>query len=188
MPLSFLRESIRVSCLARVEELARDWGASHVISLVDPELPDNLLPSIPGREHIVARLRDQENADETKHFPEVLIRLFETVRPLAEDRSARVLIHCHMGVSRSTAFAYSMIAHRAGEGNEQQAFTAFLGVVNKPWPNRRIVEIIDHHLSREGRLLAPLDEMRARHQQRLHAYRRLNRRRGVPEGSAVYAR
>ncbi len=188
MPLTLLKERFRVSCLPRAADVARDWRASHVISLLDPELPDHLLPEISCSEHVIARLRDQENSEDTSHFPGIVTSLFETVRPVAEDRSARVLVHCHMGVSRSTAFAYAMIAYRAGFGNEASAFQAFLDVVNKPWPNRRIVEIMDRHLGCEGRLLEPLDQLRDHYPQRLAAYRRLNRRRGLPEGTAVYRR
>ncbi|MCO6185478.1 protein tyrosine phosphatase [Rhizobium sp. L1K21] len=188
MPLSLLGERFRVSCLPNAADVARRWRASHVISLLDPELPDHLLPIIQNGEHIIARLRDQENLKDTSRFPDIVVSLFETVRPAAENRSSRILVHCHMGVSRSTAFAYSMIAYRAGPGNEYDAFNAFLSIVNKPWPNRRIVEILDQYLGRGGRLVAPLDEMRARMPFRLEAYRRLNSRRGLPEGSGVYER
>lgn len=188
MPLTTLEERFRVSCLPRAVDVAREWRASHVISLLDPELPDHLLPVIEHGEHIIARMRDQENREDTGHFPEVVTSLFEIVRPAAEDRCARILVHCHMGVSRSTAFAYALIAYRAGPGNEKDAFEAFLKIVNKPWPNRRIVEVLDHYLGREGRLLEPLDRMRACMPGRLDAYRRFNKRRGTPEGSAAYGR
>lgn len=42
-----------------------------------------------------------------------------------------------------------MIAHRAGRGMENEAFGAFLSIVNKPWPNRRIVEILHRKWERD---------------------------------------
>lgn len=88
-------------------------------------------------------------------------------------------MHCHAGVSRSTAMAYALLAHRFGAGREGEAFAALLTIVNKPWPNRRIIEIVDTLLGREGRLLEPLDAMRDRHPRRLDAYHRFNARRGL---------
>jgi len=174
MPLSAIHDHFRVSCLPRAEDVAREWGATHVVSLLDPGIADEHVPLIRSAEHVVARLRDQENMGDTGHFPDLVTSLFETVRPAVEGRNARILIHCHAGISRSTAFAYSLIAHRAGLGLEDDAFAAFLQIVNKPWPNRRIVEILDAHLGRQGALLKPLDAMRDRHPRRMDALHRFN--------------
>lgn len=174
MPLSGIHERFRVSCLPRASDVAREWQATHVISLIDPGIADQHVPVIRGAEHVVARLRDQENLAETRHFPELVESLFETVRPAIESRNSRILVHCHAGISRSTAFAYAMIAHRAGPGLEEQAFGAFLSIVNKPWPNRRIIEILDERWGRDGALLKPLDAMRERYPRRVDALHRFN--------------
>ena len=160
MPLTGIGERFRVSCLPRAAAAAEEWRATHVVSLIDPALGAEHVPAIRGAEHIVARLRDQETAEFTAHFPEIVEGLFETVRPAVESPDSRILVHCHAGVSRSTAFCYAMIAHRAGRGMEEEAFGAFLSIVNKPWPNRRIIEILDRKWQRDGALLRPLDAMR----------------------------
>ncbi|MBL0371957.1 dual specificity protein phosphatase family protein [Rhizobium sp. KVB221] len=177
MTLSAIHDRFRVSCLPRAAEVAQEWRATHVISLLDPGIADEHVPVIRDAEHIVARLRDQENPDTTSHFPDLVESLFETVRPAVETRNSRILVHCHAGISRSTAFAYSMIAHSAGPGYEEQAFGAFLSIVNKPWPNRRIVEILDRRWGRDGALLKPLDDMRARFPKRIDALHKHNLRR-----------
>jgi predicted protein tyrosine phosphatase len=177
MPLSAIQERFRVSCLPRAADVASEWRATHVVSLLDPGIAQEHVPVIRGAEHVVARLRDQENLVSTGHFPDLVESLFETMRPAVEDSQSRILVHCHAGISRSTAFAYSMIAHHAGPGMEEQAFSAFLSIVNKPWPNRRIVEILDRRLGRGGAMLAPLDAMRERYPRRLHALDRHNIRR-----------
>ena len=174
MPLSAIHERFRVSCLPRAADVAAEWRATHVISLLDPGISDEHVPLIRGAEHVVARLRDQENLLETGHFPDIVESLFETVRPAIENRSSRILVHCHAGISRSTAFTYAMIAHRAGPGLEEQAFGAFLSIVNKPWPNRRIIEILDERWGRGGALLKPLDAMRERYPRRMEALHRFN--------------
>lgn len=166
-----------MTCLPRAAEVANGWGATHVVSLLDPELDDAHVPKIQNAEHIVARIRDQENPAATGHFPDVIESLFETVRPAVESRHSRILVHCHAGVSRSTAFAYAMIAHKAGPGHEEEAFGAFLSIVNKPWPNRRIIEILDERWARDGALLRPLDAMRVQYPRRIEAWHRFNEKR-----------
>lgn len=178
MPLSAIHERIRVSCLPKAAETAAMWRASHVISLIDPELADHHVPVILQGAHFVKRLRDQESADSTNHFPDIITRLFAEIRPAIDHPGSRILVHCHAGVSRSTAFAYAMIAHKAGPGLEEAAFAALLTTVNKPWPNRRMVEILDQAWGRKGALLKPLDQMRARHPARLLAWDRFNEKRG----------
>lgn len=177
MPLTAIHERFRVSCLPKAALVAEEWGATHVVSLIDPALGSEHVPEIRGAEHIVARLRDQETADVTSHFPEIIESLFETIRPAIESPHSRILVHCHAGVSRSTAFCYAMIAHRAGRGMENEAFGAFLSIVNKPWPNRRIIEVLDRKWERDGALLKPLDSMRERYPRRIMAWDRFNRKR-----------
>lgn len=177
MPLTMVHERFRVSCLPKASAVAEEWRATHVISLIDPAIGPEHVPQIRSAEHIVARLRDQETAEVTGHFPEIIESLFETVRPAIESPHSRILVHCHAGVSRSTAFCYAMIAHRAGRGMENEAFGAFLSIVNKPWPNRRIIEILDRKWERDGALLRPLDAMRERYPRRIQAWDRFNRKR-----------
>lgn len=177
MSIHAIHERFRVSCLPRAAAVAADWRATHVISLLDPALADEHIPVIRGAEHIVARLRDQENPDATGHFPEIVESLFETIRPAIETPNSRILVHCHAGISRSTAFAYAMIAHRAGPGLEEQSFGALMSIVNKPWPNRRIIEILDRRWKRDGALLRPLDDMRARYPKRIEALHKFNLKR-----------
>lgn len=177
MPLSAIHEHFRVSCLPKAAAIAEEWRATHVISLIDPGIADEHVPVIRDAEHIVARLRDQENMADTAHFPDIVDSLFETVRPAVESPRSRILVHCHAGISRSTAFCYAMIAHRAGPGLEEEAFGAFLSIVNKPWPNRRIIEILDRRWGRDGALLKPLDAMRDRYPHRMAALHKFNIRR-----------
>jgi predicted protein tyrosine phosphatase len=174
MPLNGIHERFRVSCLPKAAVVAEEWRATHVVSLIDPALAAEHVPVIKNAEHIVARLRDQETLEFTDHFPEIIESLFETVRPAVESPHSRILVHCHAGVSRSTAFCYAMIAHRAGRGMENEAFGAFLSIVNKPWPNRRIIEILDRKWQCDGALLKPLDAMRERYPNRIRAWDRYN--------------
>ena len=72
--------------------------------------------------------------------------------------SGRVLIHCEAGVSRSSAAALIMYACWLGPGQEYEAMTRVLAQRPIAFPNRRMVELADKLLDREGRLAAVLYE------------------------------
>jgi predicted protein tyrosine phosphatase len=71
-----------------------------------------------------------------------------------------VLVHCEAGVSRSSAAALIMYACWLGPGCEREAMTRVLAQRPIAAPNRRMVQIGDRLLQREGRLLEALDEGR----------------------------
>jgi len=71
------------------------------------------------------------------------------------------------------------LAIAAGPGREAAAFERLLALTNKPWPNPLVVRLAGEALGRADALMAPLADYRTRHHRRLHAYRRLNARRGL---------
>jgi predicted protein tyrosine phosphatase len=176
-----MNERVRVSCLRDAAEVARVWQSTHVVSLVDPDLAEADLPKIPHGVHRVYRLFDQERADATEHFDALVAEIVADLERAAQDPQARVVVHCHAGVSRSSGLAYGLLALAEGPGREQDAFDALLRITRKPWPNRRVVEAVDRALDRGGALLVPLDAYRARHPRRIHAWHRFNARRGLPQ-------
>jgi predicted protein tyrosine phosphatase len=82
-----------------------------------------------------------------------IIRLAETLR---SDGRGRVLIHCEAGVSRSTATALIMYGCWLGPGREREAMARVLAQRPVAVPNRRMVEIADRLLERDGRLVEAL--------------------------------
>jgi len=72
--------------------------------------------------------------------------------------SGRILIHCEAGISRSSAAALIMYACWLGPGREWEAMTRVLAQRPIAIPNRRMVDIADRLLNREGRLVAVLYE------------------------------
>jgi predicted protein tyrosine phosphatase len=174
-----MHERLRVSCLRDVAEVARTFGSTHVVSLLDPDLSEAEMPRIAQGAHHVFRLFDQERANATQHFDGMVAEIVELLRPVASDPTARVVIHCHAGVSRSTAIAYALLALSQGPGREQATFDTLLRITRKPWPNRRVVEAVDRALGRSGALLAPLDAYRETYPRRIDAWHRYNARRGL---------
>ena len=72
--------------------------------------------------------------------------------------TGRVLIHCEAGVSRSSAAALIIYACWLGPGRELEAMMRVLAQRPIAIPNRRMVELADRLLIRNGRLAAVLDE------------------------------
>jgi predicted protein tyrosine phosphatase len=177
-----ITEQIKVTCLPKAETAASEWRARLVLSLLDPDLPQSAHPMIAHCHHHVFLFHDQERPEATGHFAQTLRPVLETVAEHLESGEPRLLIHCHAGVSRSTALAYGAISMLLGPGLEKMAFEGLLQITRKPWPNRRVVECLDNMLGRNGALLAPLDAMRAEFPMRIEHYRRFNRRRGLVSG------
>ena len=84
------------------------------------------------------------------------IRQIITLAHDLQSVGGRVLIHCEAGVSRSSAAALIMYACWLGPGQEHEAMTRVLAQRPIAIPNRRMVELADKLLDREGRLVSVL--------------------------------
>ena len=90
-----------------------------------------------------------------------------------------ILVHCHGGVSRSTAATYMLLCASHPDIKPAVHFDALLKMTNKPWPNLRMVEMADRLLEYKGAMIEPLAAYRAKHPKRIDAYHRRNVRRGI---------
>jgi predicted protein tyrosine phosphatase len=140
-------------------DMHREAGVSDVLSIIDPHEPE---PVVFDRFHPHRR--------QTLRFDDVMSRSAGTQAPeddhletlLAFGRAieeagdaTHLLIHCHAGVSRSTAAAAILMAqHNAGR--EADAFLALLDLRAQAWPNTRMVQIADRLLGRNGALVEGL--------------------------------
>lgn len=143
-----------------LDELARHSGAkvSHVLSILDPEWP---APEVFGTygEHVKLELRFhdiiEEKPGEIAPQPKHVERLLEFGRSLdLEPEAARhLLVHCHAGVSRSSASMALLIAQAAPQRPASVIFDDILAIRPQIWPNLRIIEIGDAMLGRGGALV-----------------------------------
>ena len=149
-----------------LEELAGhcEAGVSHVLSILDPAWP---VPEAFGRfgEHARLELRFHDVIEEVPGMvapnEEHVARLLAFGRDLAAEPpgAARLLVHCHMGVSRSTASAALVLAQALRGRPGGEVFRAILRVRPRAWPNLRMVEIGDAMLGRDGELVAAVAEV-----------------------------
>ncbi len=70
-----------------------------------------------------------------------------------------LLIHCTAGISRSPAIALAVLADCYGKGREVDSIKELLKSAILCKPNKRVVEIADRLLVREGRLLEELSRI-----------------------------
>ncbi|MBX3500607.1 MAG: protein-tyrosine-phosphatase [Alphaproteobacteria bacterium] len=132
-------------------------GVSHVLSLIDTQ---HVLPEALGSygeiDHELVRFDDV-----VAEFPGFvacseadvrrILALGERMREAGE-RARHLLVHCHAGISRSTASAAVLMA-QFNPGRETEAFLRILDLRPHAWPNTRIVEFADRLLARNGALL-----------------------------------
>jgi len=132
-------------------------GVSHVLSILDPGWP---VPEAFGTfgEHAKLELRFHdviEVASGTMPPSEADVRaVLAFGRDLEAEAASRLLVHCHAGISRSTASMALILAQARPALGAETILQGILGIREKAWPNLRILEIGDAMLGREGTLPA----------------------------------
>jgi len=74
-------------------------------------------------------------------------------RDLAASKEAHLLIHCHAGVSRSTAAATLVMAQACPERSADELLREIARLRPRAWPNLRILELGDEVLGRRGAII-----------------------------------
>ncbi len=158
--------SLRIS-VCGIEELAAHHrgGITHVLSILDPGWPE---PEALRGFAVDRRLK--------LHFHDVIEPLPGWTAPqrwdvellLAfgrdlgaidgaageEPRRPHLLVHCHAGVSRSTAAAILILAQRDPARPAREVAGEILRLRPRAWPNLRIIELGDALLGRDGEIVA----------------------------------
>jgi predicted protein tyrosine phosphatase len=133
-------------------------GVTHVLSILDPDAPE---PPVFGSfgEHSRVELRFHDVIEElpdrvvpgVKQVQEILALGRGLTSAAATD--AHLLVHCHAGVSRSTA-AMTLILGQACPGRSGiEIIHEVLRIRSRAWPNLRIIELGDELLGRGGDLI-----------------------------------
>ena len=133
-------------------------GFSHVLSILDPAWPDpdDFRRYGPHR-RVVYRFDDvvEVGFGYTAPTRQDVAGILEFGRELLDQPPEQLLIHCHAGVSRSTATAAMLMAQN-NPGRERDVFEELERMRPRSWPNALMLRIADALLEREGALLAAL--------------------------------
>ena len=133
-------------------------GVSHVLSIIDTHEPrPSALDDFHGIDHELIRFDDvvAEYPGFEACTPAHIVRVLEFGERAHADPTGHVLVHCHAGVSRSTAAAAILMTQHA-PGQEEAAFLKLLDLRKHGWPNTRMVEFADQLLKRDGAMLRGL--------------------------------
>lgn len=164
-------------------------GVTHVLSILDPEWPDPEAFQA-FNPHFRATLRFH---DAIEPGPDILLPQREDVEAiLTFGRDAAeaggLLIHCHAGISRSTAATLMILALAQAHSHEAEDELAERLLTTRPqaWPNSRMITFADELLERNGRLSAAnasiYTRQLERHPELAEIMRRGNRAREVELG------
>src|SRR5579859_6820749 len=156
---------LAISGISEAPYIASRW-ATKVVSLLDV---GTSFPGVVLREphHLILNFDDIEQPTADKLPPS----LFHADQILSFGQQLgdtdRLLVHCHVGIARSTAAAIGLCI-QSGMSIEQ-AFDHVERVRNVLWPNDMLIEHIDHKLALGGALVAHVRNWKHNEQQRMAA-------------------
>lgn len=146
----------------------RQTGATWLAALIDPEAPPVLSRVIPRSQQLLLRCMDIEAAGRSGAPSEKQV---STLLAFGEKMpgTARLVVTCHAGISRSPAAALILLAQKLGPERLEEA-GAILDVVRpQAEPNLLLCRLADEQLGLDGRLLELAEEICARGMTRRHA-------------------
>lgn len=157
--------AISTLTICGIEELPGNSAreVTHVLSVLDPgrEEPDAF--GAYGEHHrLTLRFHDILGPSQGMTHPqprhvEEILRFGEGLRGTAAGRvKGHLLVHCHMGISRSTAAMLTLMAQADPAEGEDALFARLRDNRPQAWPNSVMVGFADAQLGRGGRLTEAL--------------------------------
>jgi predicted protein tyrosine phosphatase len=140
-------------------DLHGDAGVTHMLSILDPEAPDIAVFKFgPFRNRLTLRFHDVilPHPDYVRPERADMEKVLAFGRTLPDADPAHLLVHCHMGISRSTAAATAILLQAHPGLGEDEALAHIHSIRGKAWPNSLMMSHFDALLGREGRLMAAL--------------------------------
>lgn len=132
-------------------------GVTHVLSILDPEWPDppEFEDYSPHR-RLALRFHDIIDPIPGRHPPtrDDVVRLLAFGCELSDAETCHLLVHCHAGVSRSTAATALILAQAHPARPARDVLDAVSRMRPRAWPNLRILEYGDELLGRNGEITA----------------------------------
>lgn len=138
-------------------------GITHLLSILDPGYP---VPDPFGKydDHHRLDLRfhdvlanshhDEKPTEQIIH--DILRFGLEFMPKENEKEQTHLLIHCHMGISRSTAAMSILLAQHFPEATAEKIFTRVRKIRYIAWPNSLMIKMADEIMGRNGNLLEGL--------------------------------
>jgi predicted protein tyrosine phosphatase len=161
------RTPLRVT-ICGLEELAGHCsapGVTHVLSILDPGWPEpESIRNFELGRRLKLNFHDVIEAEPGWIAPErfdveLLLAFGRNLGGTApgtgaEPAETHLLVHCHAGVSRSTAAAILLLAQHEPARSAQDVVGQVIRARPRAWPNLRMIEMGDELLGRDGEIVA----------------------------------
>lgn len=144
-------------------------SATHVLSLLDPDWPEpHMLKGFGPRRRLEIRFHD-----DIEPGPGIVIPRLDQIASIMEfgksisaehehQREWHLLVHCHLGISRSTAAMAILLAQFNPDDDEDAVFTRVVEIRPQAWPNSRMIKLADQVMKKNGRFKTALGRLYAR--------------------------
>ena len=140
-------------------------GVTHILSLLDPEASEpEHFGAYPPHARLVLRFHDIIEPLPAMVLPEPahVEACLEFGRGLVDNGPGHLLVHCHMGISRSSAAMAALLLQAHPQADEDAVLARVLSIRPQAWPNSRIIGFADDLLQRRGRLNRALGRLYGR--------------------------
>ena len=165
--------SISLLTICGLEELELHGAraVTHVLSILDPDWPDpEAFSAYEAHHRTILRFHDAVEPAPGVMLPQIghveaILAFGRALAHGAEERTegeGHLLIHCHAGISRSTAAMAMLLAQVHPDEDEEAIFRRLQEIRPQAWPNLRMIGFADELLSRNGRMTAALGRLYAR--------------------------
>lgn len=134
---------------------------THVLSILDPGFPDpDAFKAYGPHARTSLRFHDEIEPGLNRILPQAndIETILSLGRTMAEDLGKggkpHMLVHCQMGISRSTAATAILLSTIHRGKDEDDIFARLLELQPNAWPNCLMIELADDLLQRRGRFTA----------------------------------
>ena len=165
-----MKPPFSVLTICGIEELEAHSrrGVTHVLSIVDPEIRDlPVFDSFEPHRRTTLKFHDAIEPGPGLVLPEpsdveAILAFGRDLELEGGTIDGHLLIHCHMGISRSSAAMTMLVAQAHPEQPESEVADHIKAIRPIAWPNLRMITFADELLGRGGRLVAAAGRLYAR--------------------------
>jgi predicted protein tyrosine phosphatase len=153
---------LKITNIVEALRLSQDW-ATHTVSLIDPDYP--LEVPKPGQNAVLRRYFFHDISSSSSWWGDGLDLKLATTSQIEDilefttplQPSDKLLVHCHAGISRSTAVACGVLCQHGLM--PKLAVRYVFSIRPQAFPNSHIITLFDQILGLEGRLIKSLPEV-----------------------------